>query len=501
MTLVAAPLLTRSQSRDVDATLARRGMSTALLMENAGRGAAERIAASARARGLAWVDVLCGPGNNGGDGLVVVRHLRLAGLNAQAFPLEDPACWSGDAGIMRDALRATYPDALRAAGSWEGVHRDALVIDALFGTGLSRPIAGRAAEWVARCHGGAVMALDVPSGLDADTGSALGSAVLRAEETLTFGASKPGLHTGDGRVLAGEVTVIPLGAPAPIDACAQWLLSDVALAPRAVDAHKGTAGRVLIVGGSEGMLGAGWLCALGAHRMGAGLVTLASRALGPGTVPHVIETMTRALDGDEARARAQILDAGQRADVVVVGPGLGTDAWAMCALDAVCALDRPTVFDGDALNLLARGFDRPLPAWAVLTPHPLEAARIAGSGDVAGVQADRLGCARAIAQARGAVTALKGAGTIVALPDGRAWIHPFAEPSLAVAGSGDVLAGAIAARIADRDREGSSWHEAVLEGVFAHGRAGEVLRARRGTARGGLAREIADALTLAPFGS
>jgi hydroxyethylthiazole kinase-like uncharacterized protein yjeF len=498
MTILAAPLLTRAESREVDATLARQGMSTLLLMENAGRGAAERIEAVARGRGIPRVDVLCGPGNNGGDGLVVARHLRTAGIDARAFALEDPSRWRGDAAVMRDALRATFADALVGTGAWDRDRGDALVVDALFGTGLTRALSDRAAEWVARCRGRRVVALDVPSGLDADTGSALGPEVIRAEQTLTFGTSKPGLHTGDGRALAGEVSVLSLGAPAPISTCGLWRVSAVTIAPRALDAHKGIAGRVLVVGGSEGMSGAGWLCALGAHRMGAGLVTLASRGLGSSSIPAVLETMTRALDADVTRVREQLLDAGRRADAVVIGPGLGTDAWASAALDAVCALDRPTVFDGDALNLLASAPGRALPSRSVLTPHPLEAARLRGSTEIAAIHADRVRAARSIAAERGALTVLKGAGTLVANPDGQVWVHPFAEPALAIAGSGDVLAGAIAARLADRERDPASWHEAALEGVFAHGRAGERLRARRGAARGGLASEIADALTLEP---
>jgi NAD(P)H-hydrate epimerase len=321
----------------------------------------------------------------------------------------------------------------------------------------------------------------------------MGTAVIRAELTLTFGTSKPGLHTGEGRVLAGEVSVIHLGALAPIASCERWLAREVTVAPRAIDAHKGTAGRVLIVGGSAGTVGAGWLSALGAHRMGAGLVTLASRANSQAAL-HTIETMTLSLDGDERSASDAVATAVRATDAAVVGPGLGRDAWARSVLEAVLAIDRPRVLDGDALTLLGAGGARSLGERTVLTPHPLEAARLLGAADATEINRDRVSAARAIAARYECAAVLKGAGTVIALRDGRVWVLPFAEPTLAIAGSGDVLAGAIAARLADREGAGRPWHEAAIEGAFAHGRAGVSLRARRGTVRGALAHELADEL-------
>lgn len=488
MTIITEPLLDRARSRAVDRALAERGMSTTLLMENAGRGAAEHVLALARANGAHRVDVLCGPGNNGGDGLVVTRHLRTHDIDARALTLEDPSRFQGDAAVMRDALVAVAPSALIPL---EQAEIDApIVVDALFGTGLSRALDPRCAALIERCKGRVVVALDVPSGLDADTGCALG-AVLSAAVTVTFAASKPGLHTGEGLTRAGVVHVAHLGAPPPIETCDTFLVRSAAIAPRSLDAHKGVAGRVLVIGASPGMTGAGWLSALAAHRAGAGLVTLASRGLTSGQHP-VLETMTISLAPEADDAAAQVLDAASRADVVAVGMGLGRDAWARAVLDAACASARSLVIDGDALTLLASG------AWsarvpAVLTPHPLEAARLLGFSSAEQVNADRLRCARTLADRYGAVALLKGAGTVIAHPDGRAWILPFAEATLAIAGSGDVLAGAIAARLADRERP-TCWHEAVIEGAWMHGRAGARARRTRRSDRGLLAHELAEEL-------
>lgn len=488
MTLELEPLLDRAQSRQVDQTLAARGVHTALLMENAGRGAAEHVARIARERGARSIDVLCGPGNNGGDGLVVARHLLTHGFVARALSLEDPTRWRGDAAIMRDALIAIAPTAL-VAFSEDATLDGELVVDALFGTGLSRPLDGRAAAAVAAMHGRAVVALDCPSGLDIDTGSTLGPAP-HALATITFATSKPGLHTGEGLALAGDVFVAHLGAVAPIESPRSWLVRRCSIEPRSRFAHKGTAGRVLVVGGSEGTIGAGWLACLGAHRAGAGLVTLATRA--PVGTPPLIETMTLRLSNDERDAATAVSDAVARVDCVVLGPGLGRDRWARALADALVSSGRPLVIDADGLALFAeRGGSAAAPT--VVTPHPLEAARMLGHTSAREINADRVGAAREIARRFDAVVVLKGAGTAIAHPDGRAWVLPFAEPALAVAGSGDVLAGVIAARLAER-ASGGDWHEAAIEGAYAHGAAGRALRDERRTARGALAHEIADAI-------
>lgn len=488
MSVLVEPLLDRAQSRAVDRALADRGMQTALLMENAGRGAAEHVARVAIDRGIAQVDIVCGPGNNGGDGLVVARHLALRGLSVRVLALHDPSLWKGDAAIMLDALFASDPSVAVLRADEQRVEAP-LVVDALFGTGLRSALDERAESIVASFADRTVIALDIPSGIDADTGAPLGPSV-RASLTLTFGTSKPGLHTGEGRVHAGEVRVVSLGARAPIEGCSRWLVRDVRVEPRAIDAHKGTAGRVLILGGSRGTVGAGWLSALGAHRAGAGLVTFATRA---GVVePRVIETMVLALSDHNETDAHLLREQCARTDVVVVGPGLGRDDWARAMLDHTLASTRCAVIDGDALTLLAAR-DRSLPCpRVVLTPHPLEAARLLHRASADEINVDRVSAARAIAQRYQSVCVLKGAGTVIAHPDGRVWVVDIAEPTLAIAGSGDVLAGVIAARLADRERDAIQWHEAAIEGVWAHARAGQRVRARRRAVRGALAHELAD---------
>lgn len=488
MTILVEPLLDRAQSRELDRVLASRGMNTALLMENAGRGASEHIAALARERGVRQIDVLCGPGNNGGDGLVVARHLLLKGLDVRVIALRDPAQWTGDAAVMREALLASAPGAVIVQAEHASVQAP-LVVDALFGTGLRSALDDRASALVRSLAGRCVVALDVPSGLDADRGCALGACV-RAELTLTFATSKPGLHTGDGLAFAGEVRVVGFGATPPITHCDGWLVRGVRIAARSLDAHKGIAGRVLIIGGSDGTVGAGWLAALGAHRAGAGLVTLATRA--PITQPAVLETMTIVLEQEIERMRSVLRDPCAKADCVVVGPGLGHDPWALAALEVALEHSRALVLDGDALSLLASTHVSAHTERVVATPHPLEAARMLGLQRADQIHVDRIAAARQIAAKFRCVTVLKGAGTVIADPSSRCWIVPIAEPTLAVAGSGDVLAGVVAARMADRERDADRWHEAAIEAVWAHARAGVWLREKRHATRGALAHEIAD---------
>ncbi len=503
------PLLSRDEVRSVDGALIAAGIPGVLLMENAGRGAAERIAAHPAMRTARRATVLVGPGNNGGDGLVVARHLtlRFPALEFTVVCIADPSKLSGDAAIMRDAWHATggalvvLRDVDDPTPLLEG--RD-LVVDALFGTGLTRPLDGaarRCVEALASVAPPLVVALDLPSGLDADRGAPLGDVPPpRAHLTCTFAASKPGLHTGPGLIHAGEVAVIDLGAPLPheiVTRAKATLSRFVAPSPRRPDAHKGAAGRVLIVGGSAGKVGAALLAARGAHRGGAGLVTVASRAASQ-LDTRVLETMTATLSDDAFALVPSLMAAVQSADAVAIGPGLGHDEHAAACLDVVLRNARgPVIVDADALALLARrGVDHvAATAWMVLTPHPLELARMLGLDAQRGadtVNGDRVQHARDAAVRFRATVLLKGAGTVVAQPDGTVRIAPYAEPVLGVAGSGDVLAGVLAARLAEAQRAGSDRFEAVMEAVHAHGRAGQRLRSRFGGGRGALASEIAD---------
>lgn len=522
------------------------------------------------------VILLVGPGNNGGDALVAGRILCRAGL----------AVWA--AGMP--GLDTTPPEAEDARAAWEAWRADgqvihgfeqvadwlwpdgdapddddqddddrdvppaepALIIDGLFGIGLTRPLAGRVAGLVRRVNRARVpvLAIDVPSGLDADRGAPVGDAeapVMQARQTVTMIADKPGLHTGAGLRHAGRVWVAPLSdlpleaelgaleavdgpadagawrdvpteaeaetetdpddghnfddsgmddadadAPCPVDedsfphdlpgVLLTAPLAAALLPARARDAHKGNGGDVLVVGGRLGMAGAARLAAQGAAGAGAGRVWIADdeadapqdasgKARQPVDLLHP-EIMRFVWDAD--------VDLPGAAPVLVVGCGLGQDETAKQWLDHALSSQAPLVIDADALGLLT---EAPAAPCSILTPHPLEAARLLGVS-VADVQADRPACARALAARFEAVAVLKGAGTVVAAPDGRLAINTSGHPVLATAGTGDVLAGTIAALLAGLLRAGcppdeAAW-QAACAGVWLHGRAGECLARRQG---------------------
>ena len=571
------------------------------------------------------VILLVGPGNNGGDALVAGRILRRAGL----------AVWA--AGMP--GLDTTPPEAEDARAAWEAWRADgqvihgfeqvadwlwpdgdapddeqddhdgdvppaelALIIDGLFGIGLARPLAGRVAGLVRLVNRARVpvLAIDVPSGLDADRGAPVGGAdapVIQAHQTVTMIADKPGLHTGAGLRHAGRVWVAPLSdlpleaeldvleaadgpadagewrdvpteaeagtdpddghnsddsgmddtdadAPCPVDedsfphdlpgVLLTAPLAAALLPARARDAHKGNGGDVLVVGGRLGMAGAARLAAQGAAGAGAGRVWIAVESE---TCPQTGATEDAGAlrpedDAEDGQALVQAADAGARdadasvaapkdeaddeadapqdasgkarqpvdplhpeimrfvwdadaalpgaAPVLVVGCGLGQDETAQQWLDQALSSQAPLVIDADALGLLA---EAPAAPCSILTPHPLEAARLLGVS-VADVQADRPACARALAARFEAVAVLKGAGTVVAAPDGRLAINTSGHPVLATAGTGDVLAGTIAALLAGLLRAGcppdeAAW-QAACAGVWLHGRAGECLARHQG---------------------
>ncbi|PWK92804.1 NAD(P)H-hydrate epimerase [Fulvimonas soli] len=419
--------------------------------------------------------VCCGPGNNGGDGYLLAALAREDGLRVEVVELSAAA--RGDAALAREAcVRAGV-----APRQWEDdgtlPHAD-VVVDALYGTGLRRAPEGAAAALVARINaaGAPVLAVDVPSGVDADTGRVPGAAV-RADVTVTFIVAKRGLYTGGAPAHTGVVELDALGLPAalfrdaPPDA---RLLAAQALPPRARDAHKGDNGHVLAIGGDRGTAGAIRLCGEAALRAGAGLVSVATQA------EHIAalnaarpELMAHAVNGPQA---LQPLLA--RAGVLALGPGLGQGAWGHALWLAALDSGKPLVLDADGLNLLARDprrFAQP----AVLTPHPGEAARLLGA-TVAQVQADRFAAARALAARYGAVAVLKGAGSLVAEPDGRLDVCPWGNPGMASGGMGDLLTGIVAALLA----QGCSAPEAARLGVGLHARAGDL--AVRGEGERGL---------------
>lgn len=495
------PLLGRDAVRAIDRDAAERlGLPTLLLMENAGRGAFDVIAA-AYPRALERVVVIGGIGQNGGDGWVVARHLWNAGKLPRVLLVGDRARVAGDARVNFDALERLGVQVTSVGEDLSplvhALSEATLVVDALFGTGLDRPLTGVNAAVVERINACAadIVALDLPSGVDADRGRVLGTAV-RAERTVTFAAHKRGLYQYPGVELAGEITCVSIGVPAGYDADGLLEASDVArwVARRAPDAHKGSAGHVLVIAGSPGRTGAALLAGFGALHGGAGLVTLAARAHARAALDaKVIELMTAELPESPARGVATGLElaAGKRA--VVIGPGFGLDAYGReVSVGLATALETSVVLDADALTNLGSEVSmlRTARGPRVLTPHPGEAARLLDttSDDI---QGDRYDAAQRLAERSGAVVVLKGARTIIAEPGGRMRVCARGTPAMAVAGTGDVLSGVIGALLAQPDID---VFDAASAAVYLHALAGE--RAAQSD-RGLLASELAAALPVA----
>lgn len=425
------------------------------LMQRAGR-AAGRVAVGLLAGAPPAHDilVLAGPGNNGGDALELAASLAQAGL-----------------GYTLVQLGRT--DAAGALSEVPPGREWALVVDGLFGIGLTRPIQGAARAMVEAVNAQScpVLALDVPSGLDADTGAVIGpdGIAVRATHTITFIGDKPGLHTFAGRDHAGHVLVDRIGIDEAMLPGASIHLNEpamfeLAFAPRLHDSHKGSFGDVAVVGGAHGMAGAPILSARAALLSGAGRVFVASVDHGPAYDNVQPELMFR-----EA---ASFNFAGS---TIVAGPGLGDSAVAIRVLGKALDGESPLVLDADAINLIAASPDlqarlsgRTAPS--ILTPHPLEAARLLGV-TAAVIQGDRLESAREIAARFDAFVVLKGSGTVIAMADGEAVINPTGNPGLASAGTGDVLAGLCGSLLA----QGWPARDAALAAVWMHGDAADLL--------------------------
>jgi len=458
------PVVTAAEMRALDrATIEDIGIPGFTLMETAGR------AVAAAARDARNVAVVCGPGNNGGDGFVAARVLRDAGVDAVVYLAAERSAIKGDALAHLQVLEKAGGVVLPA--DLEAIAGAPLVIDALFGVGLARPIDGRLADVVAAINAaGQVLAVDIPSGLDADTGKMLGACV-EAEMTVTMGALKVGLVSAPGFARCGEVVVADIGIPSGVLATqgvragmveeadvVGWLPK---LSP--LD-HKGRRGHVLVVAGMPGMRGAGRLAAIAALRAGAGLVTLAAA----GDISADDSVMTRSIEGNLGS-----LATGKAA--IVIGPGLGQSELAAGWVGEVLASGVPAVLDADALNLIAGIVEAVAKAAGpvVITPHPGEAARLLGT-TVAEIESDRLAAARALAAKSHAIVVLKGARTIVCdgtLGDDYCSINPTGGPELATGGSGDVLSGVIGALLA----QGLAPADAARAAVWVHGAAGQVL--------------------------
>jgi NAD(P)H-hydrate epimerase len=487
--MTAASLLySVAQVRALDSWYIARGTEGYTLM----RRAAEAALRTLRSR---WptalrVTIVTGGGNNGGDGYVLARFAQAAGLTVTVLAAVPPESLTGDARRAWQEFRASGGhvspfEASRLAHS-------EVIVDALLGTGLHAAVRPALAEAIHAINALAlpVLALDVPSGLDADTGAVMGAAV-QADCTISFIALKTGLFLGAGPELAGRLVFDDLEVSPPDEPRFRPLLerlveADIAqaLPPRRREANKGDFGRVLIIGGGPGMPGAVRLAGEACLRVGAGLVTVATA---PENLLAVVsgrpELMVRGIA--DAAGLGELLAA---ADVVAVGPGLGRSEWARALCVRALDCGRPLVIDADALNLLA-AMDRSAPARSVLTPHPGEAARLLKT-EAQAVQADRLAALHALeARHPESVIVLKGAGTLIAHRTDVPAICERGNPAMAAAGMGDVLTGAIAGVLAQCSSEWRATRAAVL----AHALAGDELA--RDRARGVLALEVAEGLT------
>lgn len=424
--------------------------------------------------------VVCGPGNNGGDGYLLARQALMSGRPVEVVRLPRHEPRSELAARACADFQAAYG---RVSSFADRLPEADLVVDALFGIGLSGPPEADAAALIdaINAHGAPVLSLDVPSGVDSSLGSVPGAAV-RATRTLEFIARKKGLYTGAALDHAGVRGLAALELPARLveeAAAAGEVLHAPALSrwlsPRRRDSHKGVNGRVLCMGGDFGGGGAILLCAEAALRCGAGLVDVATRGA------HVAPLLARI---PEALAHVPEDDATvdrllERAGVVAAGPGLGTGDWGGAWWHRALAAGKPLVLDADALNLLATAGTADLPPDCVLTPHPGEASRLLGR-PVVDVQRDRFGAARDLASRFGCIVVLKGAGSLVASPDQLPRVIGAGNPGMAVGGMGDVLTGAIAALRA----QGLESFEAACAGALLHAAAGDAAAAAGGGERG-----------------
>ncbi len=455
------------------------------LMERAGRAAAEEAVQLTMDR-PGPILIACGPGNNGGDGFVMARRL----LQAQR-PIT--LAFAGDANKLPPDAKAAFRAWREAGGETLAQlppEQDwSLVVDALFGIGLQRPVTGRYADWIERLNAlpSARLAIDIPSGLDADTGRALGT-VFHATHTLTFLAFKPGLLTSDGPDYAGNLIVRTLDITPTAYLKAPGLRIQPALfreclKPRRNNTHKGSYGEIGIVGGAPGMIGAALLAGRAALKLGAGRVFVG-----------LLDENGPVVDFSQPEIMLHKPQAVlEKASVLAIGPGLGESDEAIRWLEYALLQERPLVLDADALNLLARETrlhalisKRASPT--LLTPHPGEASHLLGMTTEA-VQANRIGSALSLARKYQSIILLKGCGSIIAMPEGNWFINSTGHPGMASAGMGDILTGIIASLL------GQGWpaEQAIMAAANLHGTAADRL-AREGIGPIGLtANEVIDA--------
>jgi hydroxyethylthiazole kinase-like uncharacterized protein yjeF len=488
-------VLNSSQMRDADRrTIEEIGIPSLVLMENAGRQTVAAIEAMYSDLAERHVGVLCGRGNNGGDGFVVARTLAHRGVDVSVFLLGHVADVRGDARTNLEILGRLGLTVIEVADgqSWELHFTElsdcTLIVDAIFGTGLNAPLSGLIESVIAdvNASGIPVVAIDVPSGLSADSHQLIGPSI-EATLTVTLGAPKLPLILPPAETRAGDIVIADIGIPAAvldavegprIDLLTRSAMREL-IPPRSPDSHKGDYGRVLLVAGSRGKTGAAHLCATGALRSGAGLVTVATptncldivAAMG---AEYMTEPLDEAINGLDPDGVDRILEIAR--DVVAIGPGLGqAEATRDFVKQLVDRATMPLIVDADGLNAFADDPDRLAGREGrdvIITPHPGEMARLVGMS-IEEVQASRIEVARNFAAAHHLYVVLKGHRTIIATPDERTFINPTGNPGMATGGTGDVLTGMIAAWLAqllDTDA-------ACRLAVYLHGMAGDLAEA------------------------
>jgi hydroxyethylthiazole kinase-like uncharacterized protein yjeF len=480
-------VLTSVQMREVDLRTIRMGIPGIVLMENAAHRVVEFLEARFAPLAAQRIVVLCGKGNNGGDGMAIARQLftRIHPRTLHVILLAAPDELKGDAAAnfrMLEVCGCPVAHAIPAEARMA-----TLVVDALLGTGIAGPAKGRMLDGIGEINHGfplaKVVAVDIPSGMPSDTGAADGE-FARADYTVTFTAPKVAHVMPPNCDHVGELVVRPIGSPPELyESDDETFLSLLQppmfrrlLAPRPRGGHKGTFGHVLVVAGSRGKTGAAAMTGLAALRAGAGLVTVASATSAIAEIAaHTPELMTEPLDetpGGSISFTARLDTAAEGKTVIAMGPGLGRDRGiAELVAAAAASFEQPMVLDADALVEGAVPVGGPQHGRVrVLTPHPGEMARLTGE-TTAAVQEDRIGVARAFATGRGVTLVLKGQRTVIAFRDGRVWINPTGTPAMGTGGSGDVLTGLIAGLLAQFPGDADA---AVGAAVYLHGLAGEL---------------------------
>ena len=491
-------VLNAAQMREADRrTIDEIGIPSLVLMENAGRQAVAAMEAMFSDLLERQIAVLCGRGNNGGDGFVIARTLVQRGADVSVFLLGRVADVRGDARTNLEILGRLGLTVVEVADSqaWElhftEVRDCSLIVDAIFGTGLNAPVAGLIESVIAdvNASGIPVVAIDLPSGLSADTPDSVGPSI-DACLTVTLGAPKLPLVLPPGETHAGDIVIADIGIPNEIfdavegprvELLTRGAMRDL-VSPRSPDSHKGDYGRVLIVAGSRGKTGAAHLAGIGALRSGAGLVTVATpascqatiSAMAPEYMTEALNEMTEGVDLDEAD---RVIEMAR--DVIAIGPGLGqatsTKEFVKRLVDRATA---PLVVDADGLNAFTDDAERLVGREGrdvIITPHPGEMARLVGMSTDE-VQARRMDVARNFASAHRVYVILKGHRTLIATPDGKVFINPTGNPGMATGGTGDVLTGMIAGWLAQLlDAEA-----ACKLAVYLHGMAGDLAEAEEG---------------------